>query len=129
MEFRQRSIGDEVVFLLKGDGAIGETGAVSLTDAVNTALQQGRHRIVLDLAHLRHMDSADLGQLTQVNSLVRASGGRLQLANISKRLENLLVISKILATFDCRRAAEDKRSSAPSIVERRLLPNVSGRCL
>jgi anti-sigma B factor antagonist len=56
---------------------------------------------VLDLGRVRYVDSAGLGELVQAFSAVRTRGGEMKLLNVTKRLNNLLVVTRLLTVFDC----------------------------
>jgi anti-sigma B factor antagonist len=101
MNIEQRTVGDVVVLSIIGDIAMNGTGASRVADTVRSILQQGHDRLVLDLGYVRYVDSAGLGELVQAFSAVRNRGGEMKLLNVTKRLNDLLVVTKLLTVFDC----------------------------
>jgi len=101
MNIEQRTVGDVVVLSISGDIAMNGTGASRVADKVRSVLQEGHDRLVLDLGRVRYVDSAGLGELVQAFSAVRNRGGAMKLLNVTKRLNDLLVVTKLLTVFDC----------------------------
>jgi anti-sigma B factor antagonist len=101
VRIEQRIIGDVVVLSIAGDIAMNGAGSTRVADAVRSHLQQGHDRLVLDLGHVRYVDSAGLGELVQALSAVRNRGGAMKLLNVTKRLNDLLVMTRLLTVFDC----------------------------
>jgi len=101
MRIEERLRGDVTVLSVVGDIAMSGSGAMLLADTVRSKVQEGHRRIVLDLAHVRYVDSAGLGELVQAYSAVRNRGGMMPLLNVTKRLADLLVLTKLLMVFDC----------------------------
>jgi anti-sigma B factor antagonist len=101
MNIEQRTVGDVVVLSIIGDIAMNGTGASQVADKVRSLLQEGHDRLVLDLGRVRYVDSAGLGELIQAFSAVRNRGGAMKLLNVTRRLNDLLVVTKLLTVFDC----------------------------
>ena len=101
MNIEQRTVGDVVVLSIVGDITMVESGAPRLSDKVRSILQQGENRIVLDLGHVRHVDSGGLGEIVDAYSTVRSQGGALKLLNVTTRLNDLLILTKLVTVFDC----------------------------
>ena len=101
MNIEQRTVGDVIVLSIMGDITMDGAGATSVADRVRSELQEGHDRFVLDLGRVRYVDSAGLGELVHALSAVRNRGGSMRLLNVTKRLKDLLVVSKLLAVFDC----------------------------
>ena len=101
MNIEQRRVGDVLVLSITGDITMNGTGGAQVADKVRSALQGGRNRIVLDLGHVRYVDSPGLGDLVQALSAARNRGGALKLLNVTRRLNDLLVVTKLLTVFDC----------------------------
>jgi anti-sigma B factor antagonist len=79
MKIEQRTVGDVVVLSIIGDIAMNGTGASRVADTVRSILKGGHDRIVLDLEHVRYVDSAGLGDLVRAISAVRNRGGEMKL--------------------------------------------------
>jgi anti-sigma B factor antagonist len=97
----QRMAGDAVVLSVSGDMTLSGTSETPLADAVRDLLQRGCTRIVLDLARVRYVDSAGLGQLVQALAAARTRGGGLKLLNVTRGLADLLVVTNLLFVFEC----------------------------
>src|SRR5438552_13813124 len=99
MQIEERAVGDVVVLDLKGRVTLGE-GDELLKDKVNSLLNQGRKKIVLNLAEVPYIDSAGLGEIVRTYTTVSRQGGSLKLLNLTKRIADLLSITKLLTVFE-----------------------------
>ena len=99
MQIEERPFGDVVVLDLKGRVMLGE-GDEILKDKVNSLLNQGKKKIVLNLAEVPYIDSAGLGEVVRTFTTVSRQGGQLKLLNLTKRITDLLAITKLLTVFD-----------------------------
>ena len=99
MQIDERSAGDVTVLDLKGRMTMGE-GDELLKDKVNSLILQGRKKLVLNLADVPYVDSAGLGEIVRTYTAVTKQGGSLKLANLTKRITDLLSITKLLTVFD-----------------------------
>ena len=99
MQIDERMTGDVVVLDLKGKITLGE-GDELLKDKVNSLVNQGHKKIVLNLAGVPYIDSAGLGEVVRTYTTVSRQGGSLKLLNLTKRIEDLLSITKLLTVFD-----------------------------
>jgi anti-sigma B factor antagonist len=108
MQIEQRSSGDVAIVGISGDITLSKGGDVLLKDKIQSLLQQGHRKIVLDMGNVSYVDSAGLGQLVQVYATTSHLGGSLKLLNLTKRLRDLLVLTKLLTVFD----AYDSESEA-----------------
>jgi len=99
MQIEERAVGDVVVLDLKGRITLGE-GDELLKDKVNSLVNQGRKKIVLNLADVPYVDSAGLGEVVRTYTTVSRQGGSLKLLNLTKRITDLLSITKLLTVFE-----------------------------
>ncbi len=99
MQIEERTVGDVVVLDLKGRVTLGE-GDQLLKDKVNSLVNQGRKRIVLNLAGVPYIDSAGLGEIVGSYTTVSRQGGSLKLLNLTKKITDLLAITKLLTVFE-----------------------------
>jgi anti-sigma B factor antagonist len=99
MQIEERKVGDVVVLDLKGKVMLGE-GDELLKDKVSSLLNQGYKKIVLNLAEVPYIDSAGLGEIVRTFTTVSRQGGSLKLLNLTKRITDLLSITKLLTVFD-----------------------------
>jgi anti-sigma B factor antagonist len=99
MQIDERTVGDVVVLDLKGKITLGE-GDELLKDKVNSLVNQGHKKIVLNLAAVPYIDSAGLGEVVRTYTTVSRQGGSLKLLNLTKRITDLLSITKLLTVFE-----------------------------
>jgi anti-sigma B factor antagonist len=99
MQIEQRAVGDVTVLDLKGRVTLGE-GDELLKDKINSLLNQGLKKIVLNLADVPYVDSAGLGEIVRTYTTVSRQGGSLKLLNLTKRITDLLSITKLLTVFE-----------------------------
>ena len=99
MQIDERAVGDVVVLDLKGKITLGE-GDELLKDKVNSLVNQGHRKIVLNLAGVPYIDSAGPGEVVRTYTTVSRQGGSLKLLNLTKRITDLLSITKLLTVFE-----------------------------
>ena len=99
MQIDERMVGDVVLLDLKGKISLGE-GDELLKDKVNSLVNQGHKKIVLNLADVPYIDSAGLGEVVRTYTTVSRQGGSLKLLNLTKRITDLLSITKLLTVFE-----------------------------
>jgi len=99
MQIEERNVGDVVVLDLKGKITLGE-GDELLKDKVNSLVNQGHKKIILNLADVPYIDSAGLGEVVRTYTTVSRQGGSLKLLNLTKRITDLLSITKLLTVFE-----------------------------
>lgn len=98
MQIEQREVGEVVVLDLKGKMTLEE--AELLRDKVNSLIQQGYRKLVLNLDGVPYIDSAGLGEIVRSYTTVSRQGGNLKLLNLTKRIQDLLSITKLLTVFE-----------------------------
>ena len=94
-----RDAPDVTLLDLKGKMTLGE-GDELLKDKINSLILQGRRKIVLNLADVPYIDSAGLGEIVRTYTTVSRQSGQLKLLNLTKRIEDLLSITKLLTVFE-----------------------------
>jgi anti-sigma B factor antagonist len=99
MQIEERTAGDVMILDLRGKMTLGE-GDEMLKDKVNSLAMQGRKKIVLNLAGVPYIDSAGLGEIVRTYTTVSRQGGSLKLLNLTKRISDLLAITKLLTVFE-----------------------------
>ena len=100
MELEQRMVGDVTIIEVTGDITLNKSGDVLLKDKVQSLLQQGHKHLIVDLIGVSNVDSAGLGELVQAYATTKNRGGALKLLNVTKRLRDLLVVTKLLTVFE-----------------------------
>ena len=100
MQIEERSAGNAVTILdLKGKMTLGE-GDEQLKDKINSLVLQGQKKLVLNLANVPYIDSAGLGEIVRTFTTVSRQGGSLKLLGLTKRITDLLAITKLLTVFE-----------------------------
>jgi anti-sigma B factor antagonist len=94
-----RELGDATVVDIVGRIALAE-GSAQLRDAIRLLMEQGKKRIVLNLAGVDFIDSSGLGELVRTHATVRSHGGQLRLLNPSKHVHDLLKMTKLDRVLD-----------------------------
>ena len=102
-----RDIGSATVVDISGRITLGE-GSVILRDTVRDLLSKGNKKIVLNLAEVNYIDSSGIGELVSAFTTTKNQGGELKLLNLTKKVNDLLQITKLYTVFDVK----DDESSA-----------------
>ena len=88
MHIEERVVGDVTILDLTGKITLGE-GDELLKDKINSLLNQGHRKILLNLEGVPYIDSAGLGEIVRTYTTVSRQGGKLKLLNLTKRIEDL----------------------------------------
>jgi anti-sigma B factor antagonist len=95
---------------LKGSIAAGESASV-LRQIFKDSLDKGQKQLVVNLERVDFIDSTGLGTLIVGHSTMKANGGAMKLANLSKRSIELLVITKLSTVFEIYQDVQDAVNS------------------
>jgi anti-sigma B factor antagonist len=77
-------------------------GSVVLRDVVKDLLNKGQKKILLNLGEVNYIDSSGIGELVSAFTTVRNQGGELKLLNLTKKVHDLLQITKLYTVFDVK---------------------------
>ena len=99
MQIAERESGAVTVLDLSGKITLGEDGNL-LKDKLQSLLHQNKKNILFNLANVSYVDSAGLGAIVSAYTTVTREGGTLKLANVTKKLQDLLSITKLLTVFE-----------------------------
>jgi anti-sigma B factor antagonist len=99
MQIAERDNGAVTVLDLSGKITLGEDGNL-LKDKLQSLLHQNKKNILVNLAQVSYVDSAGLGAIVSAYTTVTREGGTLKLANVTKKLQDLLSITKLLTVFE-----------------------------
>jgi len=94
-----REVNDIIIIELSGQLTMGEASA-AIRGEVLDAVGQGFRKILLNLAGVSYIDSAGLGELTSAYIAVKNRNGTLKLLNLTKRVHDLMQITKLYTVFD-----------------------------
>lgn len=98
MKIETRTVGDVHVLDCSGKITLGE-GTMAVRNAVRDVLKNGGKKIVLNLADVNYIDSSGIGELVSSYTTVTNQGGKLKLLNLTKKIQELLAITKLLTVF------------------------------
>ena len=99
MKIEERAVDGVTILDLQGKMLIGE-GDELLREKINNLVENGTQKIVLNLADVPYVDSAGLGEIVRCYTTVSCKSGKLKLLNLTKRIQDLLSITKLLTVFD-----------------------------
>ena len=99
MKVTTRQVDGVMVLDLSGRITLGE-GSVTLRDAIHDALAKGSKKILLNLGNISYIDSSGIGELVSAFTSVKNAGGDLKLLNLTKKVHDLLQITKLYTVFD-----------------------------
>ncbi len=99
MKVATRQVDGVTILDLSGRITLGE-GSVTLRDAVHDTLAKGSKHILLNLENINYIDSSGIGELVSGFTSVRNAGGELKLLNLTKKVHDLLQITKLYTVFD-----------------------------
>ena len=99
MQIEERVVSEVTILDLKGKITLGE-GDEALREKINQLIGQNKKRILLNLAEVPYIDSAGLGEVVRTYTTVSRQGGQLKLVNLTKRITDLLSITKLLTVFE-----------------------------
>ena len=99
LDVNERQAGDVTILDLSGEVRIGDS-SVALRDSVRQLAGGGKKNLLLNLAGVKYIDSTGIGELIASYTTITRQGGQLKLLNLTDRIQNLLVITKLLTVFD-----------------------------
>jgi anti-sigma B factor antagonist len=99
LDVSERQAGDVTILDLSGSVRMGE-GAVSLRNSIRGLNEQGKKKILLNLASVKNIDSSGIGELIANYTTLSRAGGQLKLLSLTEKIRDLLVITKLLTVFD-----------------------------
>ncbi len=109
MKISTRQVDGVTILDLSGRIVLGE-GAIQLRDAVKELRAMGQNYILLNLSDVNYIDSSGLGELVTAYTSVKNAGGELKLLGLTKKVHDLLQITKLYTVFDVK----DDEASAVS---------------
>jgi anti-sigma B factor antagonist len=95
----KRQVGDVAILDMSGKMRIGESGIV-FCDAIHSLVEEGQRQILLNLEGVTHVDSTGLGELIASHNTLDKKGGRVKLLHLTRRVRELMILTKLLTVFD-----------------------------
>ena len=99
MKASTRQVDGITIVDLSGRITLGE-GSVVLRDTIRDVVAAGNKKILLNLGDVTYIDSSGIGELVSSFTSVRNQGGELKLLNLTKKVLDLLQITKLYTVFD-----------------------------
>ena len=110
MTVKTRQVDGVTILDLSGRITLGE-GSITIRDAVRDVVAKGSNKILLNLGDVSYIDSSGLGELVSAYTTVKNAGGELKLLNLTKKVHDLLQITKLYTVFDVK---DDEASAVAS---------------
>jgi anti-sigma B factor antagonist len=101
MKASTRQVDGITIVDLSGRITLGE-GSVVLRDTIKDLLSKGQKKILLNLGDVSYIDSSGIGELVSAFTSVRNQGGELKLLHLTKKVHDLLQITKLYTVFDVK---------------------------
>ena len=114
MEIHTRAVGDVHVLDMRGKITLGEATA-NVRHTVNDLLENGGKKVILNLTDVNYVDSSGIGELVRTYTTVTKAGGELKLLNLTNKIRELLVITKLLTVFQ---VYENEQAAVASFAQR-----------
>jgi anti-sigma B factor antagonist len=98
MKIEMRTVGDIRILDCSGKITLGE-GTMTVRNTVRDILKNNGKKIIVNLADVSYIDSSGIGELVSTYTTVTNNGGQLKLLNLTKKIQELLAITKLLTVF------------------------------
>lgn len=98
MKIATRTVGEVQILDCSGKITLGE-GTMAVRNSVREALKTGSKKIILNLGDVNYIDSSGIGELVSSYTTVTNQGGQLKLLHLTKKIQELLAITKLLTVF------------------------------
>jgi anti-sigma B factor antagonist len=99
VELTTRQVGDVTVIDAKGRITLGE-GSSDFRDTIKSLVGKGQKNVLVNLAEITYIDSSGIGEMVSGFTTVANAGGKLNLLSLTKRIHDLLQITKLYTVFE-----------------------------
>jgi anti-sigma B factor antagonist len=99
LSISERQAGDVAILDLTGEIRMGE-GSTALRNSIRGLVADGNKKLLLNLGGVTYIDSSGIGELIANYTTASKGGGQLKLLNLTDKVQDLLVITKLLTVFD-----------------------------
>ena len=113
LTIEERHTGDVAVLVLTGQMLL-DDGDLAFGKRISDLIDRGRLKTILDLGGLTYIDSSGVGELVSAFTSVRNQGGELKLLHLTKKVHDLLQITKLYTVFDVK---DDETSAISSFAK------------
>jgi len=101
LKIESREVAHVTILDVQGRIILGDE-LTELRDAIHKLIDQGKKKIILNLAGVDYIDSSGVGELVGCYTTVRNSGGELKLLNLTQKVQDVLYVTKLYTVFDVR---------------------------
>ena len=95
----RRQLGDVTIVDFSGKITLGE-GSAMLRNTVRELVNSGSKKILLSLYDVDYIDSSGIGELVSAYTTVKNASGELKLLHLTKRVHDILQITRLFTVFD-----------------------------
>jgi anti-sigma B factor antagonist len=106
MKFKTRESKGVTIIELTGN-VMGGPDATILNDQLHALIDSKKKKVIVDLDEVKFINSSGLGMLIGGLTTLRNSGGELKLARASKKIEDLLKMTKLTSVFDIHKTVNE----------------------
>jgi anti-anti-sigma factor len=99
MKITTRTVGDIRILDCNGKITMDGGGTMFLRNTLHDVLQSGNHKIVIDLGRIKFIDRPGMDELVNVYDSVTHDGGQVRLLNLTKKISDPMVITKLMMVF------------------------------
>jgi anti-anti-sigma factor len=99
LHITERQAGDCVILDLKGNIIMGG-GSTELRDNIRRLIQEGKEKVILNLAGVKYIDSSGVGELVSSSVALNRARGHLRLLNMPEKVEEVMALSSLLSIFE-----------------------------
>lgn len=99
LNITERRSGSAIVLDLEGNIRLGE-GSLELRNALSQLIKGGEKKVLLNLAHVTYIDSSGLGEIVAGYTSLQKNGGEMKLMYLTRRVNELMIITKLLTVFE-----------------------------
>jgi len=110
MKIESRTVRDVHILDCSGKITLGE-GTMAIRNTVREVLKNGGKKIILNLSDVNYIDSSGIGELVSTYTTVTNGGGQLKLLNLTKKIQELLSITKLLTVFSVYQSEQEAIAS------------------
>jgi anti-sigma B factor antagonist len=114
-----REVGDVAIVDFSGKITLGEGSAI-LRKMIRELVENGRRKILLDLGDVDYIDSSGIGEMVAAYTTVRNAQGELKLVHLTRRVHDILQITRLYTVFDVQ---GDEASALRSFRGTRVVPS------
>ncbi|HSL88555.1 MAG TPA: STAS domain-containing protein [Ignavibacteriaceae bacterium] len=101
-----------VVIELKGN-VMGGDDTKDFTETLHKLIDEGKKNVIVDLSGVKFMNSSGLGMLISGLTTMKKADGHLKLANVTDKIESLLIITKLITIFESYESVDEAVKSLP----------------